>query len=344
MAEKQEANLWRVEAYLYFPELYSLYQENYIKAKRHLAQENARFIWLRDYEPIQTEFLQLLKQGEDLFQKVQAEKERRIRSFQEQIKTLQEKLNLLTRLTRFYPGGVSLRSVIIKADIVLGEAETQLREGRLLDSQKKLKIIETYFKEIQKALYPIFVRYQDPNLISKWRMWAKETVEESKEKGFYSILIIKSERKLILYHKGEIVKTFPIGLGENGLLNKRYAKDNATPEGKYYIIGKNPKTKFYRALLINYPNENDRKEFEKAKQKGLLVKKATIGGGIEIHGGGKDNLTYGCIALDNGSMKELYQRVEIGTPVTIVGALDEKNSLSLALRELEIGHGKKETP
>lgn len=60
--------------------------------------------------------------------------------------------------------------------------------------------------------------------------------------------------------------------------------------------------------------------------------------------GGEDNLTYGCIALDNGSMKVLYQRVEIGTPVTIVGALDEKNSLSLALRELEIGHGKKETP
>jgi len=133
-------------------------------------------------------------------------------------------------------------------------------------------------------------------------------------------------------------------LGKKGWLKKRYAKDHATPEGKYRIIKKNPKSRFYKALLINYPNESDRRDFLDARQKGHLLKKVNIGGLIEIHGGGKESLTEGCIALDNGPMEELYNLVGIGTPVTIIGALDEQNSISSALLEMQRTHGQKQTP
>ena len=44
-------------------------------------------------------------------------------------------------------------------------------------------------------------------------------------------------------------------------------------------------------------------------------------------------MTYGCVALENPSMAELFSMVGEGTPVTIVGALDGENAVARALRE-----------
>jgi hypothetical protein len=45
--------------------------------------------------------------------------------------------------------------------------------------------------------------------------------------------------------------------------------------------------------------------------------------------------TLGCVMLDNPQMALLYDRVAKGTPVTIVGALYEQNSVALALATLD---------
>jgi hypothetical protein len=45
--------------------------------------------------------------------------------------------------------------------------------------------------------------------------------------------------------------------------------------------------------------------------------------------------TLGCVMLDNPQMALLYDRVEEGTPVTIVGALHEQNSVALTLATLD---------
>ncbi len=44
-------------------------------------------------------------------------------------------------------------------------------------------------------------------------------------------------------------------------------------------------------------------------------------------------MTYGCVALENEPMLELFSLVGVGTPVTIVGALESENSIAKALRE-----------
>jgi hypothetical protein len=44
--------------------------------------------------------------------------------------------------------------------------------------------------------------------------------------------------------------------------------------------------------------------------------------------------TLGCVMLDNAQMVALYERVEPGTPVTIVGALTERNAVAIALSHL----------
>jgi len=340
LALQQEANLWRAEANLYLPDQYAKYKESFTRARINLLKTNSQFFWLRDYGPIQMEFIELLRQGEDLYKILQVEKQRRAISVLDQLKRLRDRLENLSKLTLMLNSKEIFRINLIKAEIVMNEAEGLYKRERFFSSEKKLTEVETYLIEVENGLSPILNRYRDLNLISKWGKWAREMIEESRRKEAYGILIVKSEKKLLLYKKGEPVKRYPIGLGKSGLLMKRHAKDHATPEGKYRIIGKNPRSRFYKALLINYPNENDWKEFKDAKKKGLLKKGIPIGGLIEIHGGGKEGLTYGCISMDNGDIEELYSIVDIGTPVTIIGALEERNSLSTALTKMEKNYGK----
>jgi murein L,D-transpeptidase YafK len=93
-------------------------------------------------------------------------------------------------------------------------------------------------------------------------------------------------------------------------------------------------SRYYKALLINYPNEGDKEAFIAAKRRGQIPRSIGIGGLVEIHGGGKDGMTYGCIALDNNRMDEVFGMVDVGTPVTIVGLTDSKNEISSALTGL----------
>jgi murein L,D-transpeptidase YafK len=226
--------------------------------------------------------------------------------------------------------GTLSRSYLARAEVALNEVRTLYDGKQYLVSEEKLKEVEVYLAKAEKAIAPVLNRYKDTNQIAKWKRWAMESIEESREKDICCILVIKANKKLLLYKDGSLSKSYPVGLGHNGWSDKLRAKDNATPEGKYRIIRKNPESRYHRALLINYPNEEDQREFSRAKKRGLLPQAASIGGSIEIHGGGDEGLTYGCISLDNHQIEELYNAVDVGTPVTIVGAIDERNSLSSA--------------
>ena len=100
--------------------------------------------------------------------------------------------------------------------------------------------------------------------------------------------------------------------------------DKATPEGKYHITKKKsrPQTKYHKALLINYPNDDDKARYNAGVKKGSIPKRG-IGNLIEIHGdGGKGrNWTAGCVALTDNDIDKVYELVGVGTPVTIVGSL-----------------------
>jgi len=84
----------------------------------------------------------------------------------------------------------------------------------------------------------------------------------------------------------------------------------------------NGSTKYHKALMINYPNQQDLEEFNSRIQRGQLPGGARIGELIEIHGdGGKGgNWTEGCVALRNRDMDLLFEHVDSGTPVTIIGS------------------------
>ncbi len=135
-----------------------------------------------------------------------------------------------------------------------------------------------------------------------------------------SIIVYKSKRELQVFLNGKLLKTYKISLGRQPFGHKEYEGDKRTPEGLYYINGKNPRSGYYKNFGISYPNEKD---ILHSKQ----INKPT-GGDIKIHGLrnkvgfiGKFHRwfdwTLGCIALTNQEIDELYNHVKIGTPIEI---------------------------
>ena len=151
--------------------------------------------------------------------------------------------------------------------------------------------------------------------------------------GATALIVSKLERRLTVYRKGELIRTYDVGLGFNGLADKRVSGDDATPEGRYSVVRKNPSSLYHKALLIDYPNEEDRRWFAQEKAQGRIPRDASIGGNVEIHGGGRDTLTRGCVSLDDDKMDELYALVAVGTPVTIIGTMELDNFVMKAIRE-----------
>jgi len=334
IAETLEHELWRAGADIYAPQDYSAYKSALRSGKDHLIKEQSRFAWFRDYDPVRKEFSDIVADGNNILSDIEEQKRNKLASVAELITYFHDRIETFRKLTSFVNEGRLSRRQLMSAELLLNEAQLLTEKGKYPEAEKKLKSIPVYLASAQEAISPVLSRYADRNQIAKWRKWVNETIESSRENGMYSIFVTKIDRKLVLYKNGTPFKTYSIGLGKNGFHDKLHAGDLATPEGKYRIIKKLPRSKYYMALLINYPNEDDLRQFANAKKKGLIPSRAGIGGLIEIHGGGKEGMTYGCIAMENDQINELYHLVDVGTPVTIVGAIDYDNKISSAIKGL----------
>ena len=93
------------------------------------------------------------------------------------------------------------------------------------------------------------------------------------------LVVWKKKRVLALYRNNRMIKAYRVRLGFSPKGQKEKEGDGKTPEGKYYITHKNPNSKFYLSLGINFPNQSDKK---RAFQRGL-----NPGSDIFIHGLGK---------------------------------------------------------
>jgi murein L,D-transpeptidase YafK len=159
------------------------------------------------------------------------------------------------------------------------------------------------------------------------------------------LVVRKSSHTLTLYLGDRSVKTYRAAFGrgyQDG--DKRREGDKRTPEGDFYICTMKHSKRFYKFLGISYPGL---KHAEEGLQSGritpseyLMIRKAIderqpppwgtrLGGAVGIHGRTltadaarqslvSTNWTDGCIALDNADVDELFSRVSLGTPVTIL--------------------------
>lgn len=195
--------------------------------------------------------------------------------------------------------------------------------GRAAD---KLEEARASASIVHKGWIALHARFSSPSLIRQWRSWAESTIAESRELGEYAFLVDKLRRQLTVYHRGLRVATYSAELGANGLRRKEHSGDRATPEGRYHVVElkEGKRTGYYKALLLDYPNAEDRARFEWGRRRGTIPSRAGIGSLIEIHGDGGDgsDWTDGCIALADRDMDRVFARARVGTPVTIVGTYE----------------------
>ena len=147
------------------------------------------------------------------------------------------------------------------------------------------------------------------------------------------IIIRKHDRRLELYDRGNLVKTFSVVLGSAPAGDKELEGDGKTPEGEFYVFTKNSESKFHLSLGLSYPSKEDA---ERGLSAGMISRsdhahimtaiddgkmppqKTALGGEIYIHGGGTEtDWTQGCIALKNEEVEELFTMIPVGTKVTI---------------------------
>jgi len=147
------------------------------------------------------------------------------------------------------------------------------------------------------------------------------------------IVVRKAQRQLLLFSDDKLVRTYNIGLGLSPSGDKVRQGDRRTPEGDFYIFTRNDKSAYYLSLGVSYPNAT---HAERGLRDGLITKaqydaiiralragktppqNTRLGGDIYIHGNGaQSDWTWGCMALDNEDILELFKAVSVGTLVTI---------------------------
>jgi murein L,D-transpeptidase YafK len=153
----------------------------------------------------------------------------------------------------------------------------------------------------------------------------------------FELVVHKAARRMeVISPRGDdgvAVRAWRIGLGFTPDGDKEMQGDGKTPEGSFRVTRRIPKSQYYKAFLISYPEVEDADRGQAAG----LVSEATadsirsahakggvpnaytsLGGLIEIHGlGGGSDWTLGCVAADNVVIDELWPYVKVGTRVRI---------------------------
>lgn len=125
----------------------------------------------------------------------------------------------------------------------------------------------------------------------------------------------------MVFNSKVLLKVYHASLGQIPVGPKHFKGDLKTPEGLYYINGRNAHSEAHKNLGISYPNDADRAYAKKFGKE--------TGGDVKIHGalngfdGDKTDYqgsdwTWGCIAVLDEEIDELFTHVPTGTPINIL--------------------------
>ncbi len=303
----------------------------YDSAMVEWSRENKRFILFRDYQRI----AELAKESSENSKKAIENSKKNISKVEDileiRINEIERRINGFEKNLGSFPMNSAHQKEILKCKL-------QYTEGVLAYKNKNYNLCKSKLDSVETTINRVFKIYEEKlnaylNEHPKWKEMEEQTIHFSRKNKSYAIIVDKLARECTLYKDGKVVKKHTVELGANWIGDKNQQGDKSTPEGFYKIIVKksNGQTRFYKALLLDYPNDEDKKRFRQNKKNGVVKPHANIGNLIEIHGdGGKGvDWTDGCIALKDADMDLLFKMCTIGTKVTIVGSTKSLYELSL---------------
>jgi lipoprotein-anchoring transpeptidase ErfK/SrfK len=320
------------------PEEYAYFARQWVSLKARVQADDDLIRWPWESNEIEKELRQLHSEGGTTVARLNDRQAAQRRIAESTLVRLETRFLSMASQVQSINGRVALGEKPVQTDLLIKQARSFFEQK---DYARSIQVAEQAGQALQiqtAAIMRELGRYADDRQIGHWQAMVKQTVDWSRTHQSTAIVVSKADRELMVYKGGRKVLSYPVRLGFNGIREKRFQGDGATPEGRYRVIDARGagQTQFYRALVLDYPNAEDRRRFRLAKQSGKIAPAKDIGGQIEIHGveGELMAQTLGCIMLANPHMAELFARVSSGTPVTIVGAVTERNSIALALAQL----------
>lgn len=317
---------------------YAQFVRQWVPLKARLQSDDDLIRWPWESNDLETDLRRLHEEGGHALARLSDRQTAQRQSAEVKLTRVEARLQLMASQVEAIDGRIVLGAKPVQTDLLLKQARAFYEQQDFGRSLQAAEEADQALMAQASVLSRELGRYADEQRIARWQVLAKQTIEWSREHHATAIVVSKAERVLTLYKNGRKVLTYPVRLGFNGIREKQYQGDGATPEGRYRVTRKRGEgqTQFYRAFLLDYPNAEDRRRFDVARKSGRIPSAKSIGGQIEIHGNENELMaqTLGCIMLDNPHMAALFERVEAGTPVTIVGALTGQNSVALALAQL----------
>ena len=238
----------------------------------------------------------------------------------------QKSLECFQRLIRDYPDSdyrqnsermiFNIRNSSLK-DQMIAAQRTQLETMRveILSRDDAIVSLQKQVETLKQTIIASEQEKLEQEKLEQEKLAGQETPPADK------VVIEKALRQMTLMSNGEAFKSYKIALGGNPVGRKERKGDNKTPEGIYFIEGRNRSSQYHLSLRISYPNEYDRK---RARELGV-----STGGDIMIHGlkngfsqTGESHVlsdwTEGCIAVTNEEIDEIDKLVPDGTIVEIL--------------------------
>ena len=336
--EELDHQAWVAGAPVLFPQEYAEFHQQISQLRTHLLGKQNEWWKTWDSEKFDQAYNDLVRKGTRLIEASEGTKEATRKELEEFLQGEQSQIARLRSLSRNYqfPG---THAYLSNSEGLLEEARQWLLLKQFEKARHAGQLAIHHLEKAEAVVLKNLKRYISNRQLAIWQQWVHETVQRTTRSEQMVVIVAKASRKLMVYQKGKVRGVFPVELGFNGLQDKLYEGDGATPEGQFQVIRKKGQgeTQYYKALLLNYPTKDHTRRFLQAKAKRLIPPTQSIGGLIEIHGkppNGQD-ITSGCVALENAAMDQVFELAKEGTPVTIVGAVQKENAITEVLRKIE---------
>lgn len=287
-AERANQRAMQAEASYYVPEDHRRYQAALASAHAILDQQQRRWIFRR-YGSAEILLEEARRLADLAAAKATLNRQRRQVEVADEIRRFEEAILKIEGNDARFARLPATRKTLLRAEVSLATAKWLWDHGDYDAADSHLNSEARSLSLVEEQLDGLIRTITDTRHLSKWNAAVKATVARSARMGEYAIVVNKYRQTLHLYHDGRRVAEYRADLGSTPFGEKRYKGDAATPEGSYHVVKKlgAGHSKFYKALVINYPNAQDLKRYRQLKRR--LPSPPGVGGQIEIHGRGGRN-------------------------------------------------------
>ncbi|HYV85660.1 MAG TPA: L,D-transpeptidase family protein [Patescibacteria group bacterium] len=309
------------------PAICAAAQSALASAEAEISMQRKKSAWSRSYREADTLAARALEAGQSCAAHARAALELRRSRAQTALADLEASIARTTTLARHLPDSEGAKDGILRATLSLGEGKSSFDHQQFERAEEAAGRGQDLVHAAVQGIEQFIEEFRRSPRLPIWKRWIEETLRESKRSQRTFIVVDKLRRQMLLLKGDEEIATYMVDLGAGGIESKTRAGDASTPEGRYHVTEMRApgQTHYYRALMLDYPNADDRARFSALQRAGKMPRGGRIGSNIEIHGEGgrSQDWTQGCVALRNDEMDELVDLVSVGTPVTIVGMIPD---------------------